>query len=102
VGIDGGQGDGRSPVTATSRTPKPRACGNRHSSGAPSGLVVVTFHRIRLLSYRRVEGGAVAREYQRMAMANGHDLSYLDSGHGPAVLFIHGLASSGSSWPVHE
>ncbi len=40
----------------------------------------------------------MAREYQHMAMTNGHDLWYLDSGDGPAVLFIHGLASSSRSW----
>ena len=40
----------------------------------------------------------MAREYERMAMANGHDLAYLNSGHGPAVLFIHGLTNSSRSW----
>jgi len=32
------------------------------------------------------------------AMLNGHELSYLDSGDGPAVLFIHGLTGSHRSW----
>jgi pimeloyl-ACP methyl ester carboxylesterase len=33
-------------------------------------------------------------------MLHGHELSYLDSGHGPAVLFLHGLTNSRHSW-VH-
>ena len=28
---------------------------------------------------------------ERTAMLNGHEFSYLDSGDGPALLFIHGL-----------
>jgi pimeloyl-ACP methyl ester carboxylesterase len=32
------------------------------------------------------------------AMLNGHELSYLDSGDGPVVLFIHGLTGSHRSW----
>ncbi|MHB1475424.1 MAG: alpha/beta fold hydrolase [Dermatophilaceae bacterium] len=40
----------------------------------------------------------MAREHERMAMLNGHEFSYLDSGDGPAVLFIHGLTSSSRSW----
>jgi pimeloyl-ACP methyl ester carboxylesterase len=35
---------------------------------------------------------------ERTAMLNGHELSYLDSGEGPAVLFIHGLTGSHRSW----
>jgi pimeloyl-ACP methyl ester carboxylesterase len=35
---------------------------------------------------------------ERTAMLNGHEFSYLDSGHGPAVLFIHGLTGSHHSW----
>jgi pimeloyl-ACP methyl ester carboxylesterase len=31
-------------------------------------------------------------------MLGGHELAYLDSGDGPAVLFIHGLTSSSRSW----
>jgi pimeloyl-ACP methyl ester carboxylesterase len=34
----------------------------------------------------------------RTATLHGHDLSYLDSGIGPAVLFIHGLLGSHQSW----
>ncbi len=34
----------------------------------------------------------------RMAVLNGHDFSYLDSGDGPAVLFIHGLTGSSRHW----
>ncbi len=34
----------------------------------------------------------------RTATLHGHDLSYLDSGTGPAVLFIHGLLGSHQSW----
>jgi pimeloyl-ACP methyl ester carboxylesterase len=32
------------------------------------------------------------------AMLHGHELSYLDTGDGPALLFIHGLTGSQSSW----
>src|SRR4029079_6651118 len=35
---------------------------------------------------------------ERTTILNGHELSYLDSGHGPAVLFIHGLTGSHRSW----
>jgi pimeloyl-ACP methyl ester carboxylesterase len=35
---------------------------------------------------------------ERTAMLNRQQLSYLDSGHGPAVLFIHGLTGSHRSW----
>jgi pimeloyl-ACP methyl ester carboxylesterase len=31
-------------------------------------------------------------------MLSGHELAYLDSGDGPAVLFIHGLTNSSRSW----
>jgi pimeloyl-ACP methyl ester carboxylesterase len=34
----------------------------------------------------------------RTAVLNGHEFSYLDSGHGPAVLFIHGLTGSSRNW----
>jgi len=34
----------------------------------------------------------------RTRMLNGHEFSYLDSGEGPAVLFIHGLAGSHRNW----
>ncbi len=32
------------------------------------------------------------------AVLNGHELWYLDSGQGPAVMFIHGLTSSSRNW----
>jgi pimeloyl-ACP methyl ester carboxylesterase len=35
---------------------------------------------------------------ERKAVLNGHEFSYLDSGDGPAVLFIHGLTGSHRSW----
>ena len=35
---------------------------------------------------------------ERTAILNGHELSYLDSGDGPAILFIHGLTGSHRSW----
>lgn len=38
------------------------------------------------------------REYECMAVLNGNDYSYLDSGSGPAVLFIHGLTGSSRNW----
>ena len=31
---------------------------------------------------------------ERTATLNGHEFSYLDSGDGPALLFIHGLTGS--------
>ncbi len=34
----------------------------------------------------------------RRATLHGHELSYLDSGEGPAVLFIHGLLGSHRNW----
>jgi len=34
----------------------------------------------------------------RTAMLNGHEFSYLDSGDGPALLFIHGLTGSQRNW----
>jgi pimeloyl-ACP methyl ester carboxylesterase len=34
----------------------------------------------------------------RSATLHGHELSYLDSGEGPAVLFIHGLLGSHRNW----
>jgi pimeloyl-ACP methyl ester carboxylesterase len=40
----------------------------------------------------------VASEHKRMAMLNGHEFWYLDSGSGPAVLFIHGLTGSSRNW----
>ena len=38
------------------------------------------------------------RTATRTATLHGHDLTYLDSGTGPAVLFIHGLLGSHQSW----
>jgi pimeloyl-ACP methyl ester carboxylesterase len=35
---------------------------------------------------------------ERTATLHGHELSYLDSGDGPAVLFIHGLLGSRQNW----
>ena len=35
---------------------------------------------------------------ERTAILNGHQFAYLDSGDGPALLFIHGLTSSQRSW----
>ena len=35
---------------------------------------------------------------QRTAILNGHEFSYLDSGEGPALLFIHGLTGSQRNW----
>jgi pimeloyl-ACP methyl ester carboxylesterase len=40
----------------------------------------------------------VATEQVNTAMLNGHEFWYLDSGEGPAVLFIHGLTSSHRNW----
>ena len=37
-------------------------------------------------------------EATRAVMLSGHELAYLDSGDGPAVLFIHGLTNSSRSW----
>ena len=37
-------------------------------------------------------------EATRTVILNGHEFVYLDSGDGPAVLFIHGLTSSSRSW----
>jgi pimeloyl-ACP methyl ester carboxylesterase len=38
------------------------------------------------------------RTRQRTAILNGHEFSYLDSGKGPALLFIHGLTGSQRNW----
>ena len=35
---------------------------------------------------------------ERTATLNGHEFSYLDSGDGPALLFIHGLTGSQRNW----
>jgi len=35
---------------------------------------------------------------ERAAMLNGHEFAYLDSGEGPALLFIHGLTGSQRNW----
>ena len=35
---------------------------------------------------------------ERMVMLNGYEFRYLDSGEGPAVLFIHGLTGSSRNW----
>ncbi len=40
----------------------------------------------------------MAGDRTRTVMLNGHEYAYLDSGEGPAVLFIHGLTSSSQSW----
>jgi pimeloyl-ACP methyl ester carboxylesterase len=40
----------------------------------------------------------VTRARAHTAMLNGHELWYLDSGDGPAVLFIHGLLGSHRNW----
>ena len=37
-------------------------------------------------------------ERARTVMLNGHEFCYLDSGDGPAVLFIHGLTGSHRNW----
>lgn len=37
-------------------------------------------------------------EATRTVVLSGHELAYLDSGDGPAVLFIHGLTNSSRSW----
>jgi pimeloyl-ACP methyl ester carboxylesterase len=42
----------------------------------------------------------VARGHVHTAMLSGHEFWYLDSGDGPAVMFIHGLTSSHRNW-VH-
>src|SRR5665811_759908 len=39
-------------------------------------------------------GGVMTDTIQRTVMLNGHEFSYLDSGDGPALLFIHGLTGS--------
>src|SRR3954453_22998720 len=43
-------------------------------------------------------GVAVIAEATRTVVLGGHELGYLDSGDGPAVLFIHGLTNSSRSW----
>jgi pimeloyl-ACP methyl ester carboxylesterase len=40
----------------------------------------------------------VTRARARTVMLNGHEFCYLDSGDGPAVLFIHGLTGSHRNW----
>ena len=40
----------------------------------------------------------VTREHA--AMLNGHEFAYLDSGEGPALLFIHGLTGSHRNWAL--
>ena len=42
----------------------------------------------------------MARGHVHTAMLSGHEFWYLDSGDGPAVMFIHGLTSSHRNW-VH-
>ena len=44
------------------------------------------------------EGVAVTGRHVHTAMLNGHELWYLDSGDGPAILFIHGLTGSHRNW----
>jgi pimeloyl-ACP methyl ester carboxylesterase len=43
-------------------------------------------------------GDAVTRAGVHTAILNGHELWYLDSGDGPAILFIHGLTGSHRNW----
>ena len=53
------------------------------------------------VSYRRVEHRMHDQEVavaERTATLHGHELSYVDSGSGPAVLFIHGLLGSHQNW----
>jgi pimeloyl-ACP methyl ester carboxylesterase len=40
----------------------------------------------------------VKKQRVRTAILNGHEFWYLDSGEGPAVMFIHGLTSSRRNW----
>jgi pimeloyl-ACP methyl ester carboxylesterase len=40
----------------------------------------------------------VSRSRVHTAMLNGHEFWYLDSGDGPAILFIHGLTGSHRNW----
>ena len=40
----------------------------------------------------------MVRIYPRTVVLHGHELSYLDSGEGPAVLFIHGILGSRRQW----
>ena len=40
----------------------------------------------------------MARGHVHTAMLSGHEFWYLDSGDGPAVMFIHGLTSSHRNW----
>ena len=42
----------------------------------------------------------MARERERTATLNGYEFSYLDSGKGPALLFIHGLTGSQRNWAL--
>lgn len=37
-------------------------------------------------------------EYERTTVLGGQEFSYLDSGDGPAILFIHGLTGSSRNW----
>ena len=37
-------------------------------------------------------------EYEHVAILNGQECSYLDTGEGPALLFIHGLTGSSRNW----
>ena len=53
------------------------------------------------VSYRRVEHRMHDQEVavaERTATLHGHELWYVDSGSGPAVLFIHGLLGSHQNW----
>ena len=40
----------------------------------------------------------MARMAPRKVVLHGHELSYVDSGSGPAVLFIHGILGSQRQW----
>ena len=42
--------------------------------------------------------GPVGTPAVRLVTLHGHDLSYVDSGEGPAILFIHGLLGSHANW----
>ena len=46
----------------------------------------------------QVSGLEASRPDVRTATLHGHELSYVDSGSGPAVLFIHGLLGSHRNW----
>src|SRR5665811_235295 len=47
---------------------------------------------------RYMTGVPVIEEATRTVILSGHEFAYLDSGDGPALLFIHGLTNSSRSW----